>query len=105
MDEKQLLASIVNMLEKQQNELGEIRAQLNEQGAKLDAQGAKLDKVQINQESVIMPQLGLLFEGHTSILQKIDRDQRIQDLQDSFDTLDRSVKYLGSEIKHLKKAE
>lgn len=63
---------------------------------------AKVDKLAINQENTVMPRLDLLYEGHTSILEKMQNDTRIQALQDRVDTLEYSVKYLST---HLKKAE
>ena len=109
MNEKELLASISELFE-QQNEridkkFDKIDRRFEQIDQKVEQMNTALAKLQINQEGIIMPRLDLLFEGHTSILEKMQHDTRLQQIQDRVDTLESAVKYLSTELKHLKKAE
>ena len=95
MSESELLNSIAKMLDEHMKSINE----------RLDSQEAILDKVQVNQEAVIMPRVELLYEGHTAILEKVQRDPRFETLQDEVETLKMAVKHHTSELNDLKKAQ
>ena len=95
MSESELLNSIAKMLDEHMKSINE----------RLDSQEAILDKVQANQEAVIMPRVELLYEGHTAILEKVQRDPRFETLQDEVETLKMAVKHHTSELNDLKKAQ
>lgn len=117
MSESELLNSIAKMLDEHMKSINERldsqeaildKVQANQETVimpRLDSQEAKLDKVQVNQEAVIMPRVELLYEGHTAILEKVQRDPRFETLQDEVETLKMAVKHHTSELNDLKKAQ
>ena len=96
------LGDVRSELSDVRSEQKSMRGELGDMRGELGDVRSQLTKVQMNQENTVMPRLDLLYEGHTSILEKMQNDTRMQALQDRVETLEYSVKYLST---HLKKAE
>lgn len=67
-----------------------------------------LTRVAVTQESMVLPRLQALYEGHGAIMDKLERKagrDRLYELEDDVSMLKDSVKRLRAEVNELKKAQ
>lgn len=67
-----------------------------------------LTRVAVTQEAQVLPQIQLLFEGHSELNNKLDKlasKSRVEELEDDVSMLKDSVKLLRMEVNELKKAQ
>lgn len=91
-------------------ELAESQAETNKNvkliKEKVDSIETRVTNLEVNQETVIIPQIKLLAEGHSTIIDHIKRldSYPIQEMQDDITLLKSTVKALLAEVAELKAA-
>lgn len=85
-----------------------LTATVAQQGERLDEMQDTLTRVAVTQESMVLPRLQALYEGHSAIMDKLERKagrDRLYELEDDVSMLKDSVKLLRMEVNELKKAQ
>lgn len=100
--------AMLERMEKRQDKTDAILEQLVNGQKELNERVTKIDervtKIEITQENVIIPQLQLLAEGHTTIQNQIKRLSVIDSMQEDITILKGAVKFLSQEVENLKNA-
>jgi len=94
-------------------EMLEWHSELLEQQGKVLAQHSEIladlqktvTKVAITQEAVVLPQLDLLAEGYTHLVDTLASKERVEALENDINTVKSSIKFLSQETNKLKKAQ
>lgn len=97
----QMLGQVVDRLDK-------LEATQAQQGERLDEMQDTMTRVAVTQESMVLPRLQALYEGHGAIMDKLERKagrDRLYELEDDVSMLKDSVKRLRAEVNELKKAQ
>lgn len=84
----------------------EMKESINDFGKRMDSLENRLTKIEVNQETVIIPQIKLLAEGHGAIIDHIKRldSYPIQEMQEDIALLKTTVKALLAEVAELRAA-
>jgi len=104
----EMLADMKASQEEMRKDISGLKASQEEMRANISEMQTTLTRVAVTQESVVLPKLQLLYEGHSAIVDHLDTltpKSRTEVLEDDVAMLKDVVKLMRQEINELKKAQ
>lgn len=95
---------ILSILEKHSEMFEQINARMDQMQANMGEMQKTLTRVAVTQESVVLPKLQLLAEGHDTLLNTLARKERVEALEDDVALLKTVIKAMSQRLEKLEKA-
>lgn len=95
---------ILEILAQMQGDMASMKGDIADLKSNQESMQTTLTRVAVTQENVVLPKIQLLAEGHTAIQEQIRHISVIDRMEDDISTLKAAVKYLSSELEHMKQA-
>lgn len=100
-----LLGQLVKKVDKLETAQAEQGKRLNRMETTLNEVDRRSERTQVLLETDFARDIGLLFEGHKTILETLAPKDRVEALEDEVDTLKTVVRLLTHDVAELKKAQ
>lgn len=100
-----LLGQLVEKVDKLETTQAEQGKRLNRMETTLNEVDRRSERTQVLLETDFARDIGLLFEGHKTILETLAPKDRVEALEDEVDTLKTVVRLLTHDVAELKKAQ
>ena len=99
---------ILEMLTQLQSDMGQLKQTVDQQGKLLETVDARSQCTAVLMEADIAPKLQLLYEGHGTIMESLDRlatKDRVEKLDDEIIVLKSAFKVMNQRIAELERAQ
>ena len=109
MNSEEKILEILAQMQKEQRQMQEAQRQMQETQKQMQEDISDLrttvTRVAVTQENVVIPQIKLLAEGHSLLLETLARKDRVEALEDDMVLLKAAVKAMSQRVADLEKAQ